>query len=340
MICSIRPEKYGVHEMENIKPLAKFPVIATSQVEKAEFCISQSIADVQIDRVEEQHNFRLELNSVKLKHLSLIYNYFGAHTKLTTGLEPDHAIFVTGIGVPIGLYLDNEPHVVTQNNAAIIAHTKQVQIERPAHSEILYLRVSLSKLWNHFEKLTARHHRGSLTFNSDVSVVNGAGAVLKGLMDHLVNIFALNDSVMKNPAIRESFDELLMTALLSLPHNKMDQLYEDRSSFVAPAIVRRAEDYMQANFKRPVNISDILRICNCSRSALFSAFRNVRGYTPMEFLTEQRLDDAREQLLGSEYNASVSSIASKCGFISHSWFSQVYKKRFGERPSDTLRNSK
>lgn len=321
-----------------IKPLAKFPVTATSQAEEAELCISQSITDTRINHIDNRHHFRLELNAVNLKSLSLVYNYFGTRTELTTGLELNHAIFVTGIGVPIKLHIDNEPRLVTRNKAVIIAPAKQVRIERPAHSEILYLRVSLSDLWNHFKKLTARHHRGCLMFDRTVSVVEGPGAMLKGLMDYLVNLFAHNDSVMKIPAIRESFDDLLMTAMLSLPHNKMDQLSEDRSSSVAPAVVYRAEEYMRAHFKKPINIIDLIRICDCSRSVLFSAFRKTRGYTPMEFLTEQRLHHAREQLLKSKYNAPVSSIALDCGFISHSWFSQVYKKRFGERPSDTLRN--
>jgi transcriptional regulator GlxA family with amidase domain len=69
---------------------------------------------------------------------------------------------------------------------------------------------------------------------------------------------------------------------------------------------------------------------------LFSAFRSTRGYTPMEFLTEQRLHQAREQLLKSNYNASIAAIALNSGFISLSWFSQLYRKRFGERPSDSL----
>jgi AraC-like DNA-binding protein len=131
-----------------------------------------------------------------------------------------------------------------------------------------------------------------------------------------------------------------MTTMLSLPHNKMDQLYEDRSSMVAPAIVYRAEEYMRAHLTKPITISDLLRVSDCSRSVLFAAFRNTRNYTPMEFLTEQRLHLAREQLLYSKQKASVSSIAMNSGFISNSWFSQVYRKRFGERPSDTLRRRK
>lgn len=339
-VCSISPRNNACIKMEDIKPLANFPVIATSQIEKAEFCLSQSITDVQIDQVGDRRNFRLEMNAVNLERCSLLYNYFGALTKLTTGADIDYAIFVTGLGIPIKLFVDNEPYLVTQHKGAMIARAKKIRIERPAHSEILYLRVPLSGLWNQFEKLTARHHRGFLIFDRKVNLVEGSGAMLKGLMEYLVDIFTFNESVMKNPAMRGSFDDLLMTAMLSLPHNKRNQLYEDKRNVIAPAVVRRAEEYMQAHLKKPIKISDLIRVCDCSRSLLFSAFRNTRDYTPMEFLTEQRLQHARKELLQLEYNASISSVALNFGFVSNSWFSQVYKKRFGERPIDTLRMRK
>jgi AraC-like DNA-binding protein len=130
---------------------------------------------------------------------------------------------------------------------------------------------------------------------------------------------------------------MLLTALLSLPHNQMEKLYENSHFQVVPGLVRRAEEYMRAHFKEAISIIDLLRICGCSRSVLFAAFRNTRGYTPMEFLTEQRLQSAREKLLTGHLEASISSIALDCGFMHLGRFSQVYRKRFGERPSDTLR---
>ena len=327
-------------EFGNMKPLARFPVIATSRVEEAEFCLSQSLTDVQVNRVDDRSNFRLELNAVELGCTSLIYNYFETRTTLTTVHDNDHVILVTGFGIPIRLFLDGDQFQVTSENAAMVTPCKQIQIDRPAHSEILYLRVPLSDLRNHFEKLTARHHRGSLDFERAVSVERGPGVVLMGLMHHLVNAFTFSVPVMKIPSIRKSYDELLLTAMLSLPHNKIDLLYENRSITVAPAIVVRAEDYMRAHFKKPITISDLVQVCDCSRSVLFSAFRKTRGYTPIEFLTEQRLSQAHEQLLKADYHAAVSSIALNCGFMSFSWFSRIYKNRFGERPSDTLRNFK
>jgi hypothetical protein len=76
---------------------------------------------------------------------------------------------------PITFEIDNEPHLVTLHDAAIIGSCKQIRVERPAQFEILYLRASLIDLWNQFEKLTARHHRGSLSFNRTANVCNTKG---------------------------------------------------------------------------------------------------------------------------------------------------------------------
>jgi transcriptional regulator GlxA family with amidase domain len=133
---------------------------------------------------------------------------------------------------------------------------------------------------------------------------------------------------------------MLLTALLSLPHSQRKKLYPDHRNPVAPGIVHRAEEYMRAYLNETISIIDLLGICGCSRSALFAAFQNSRGYTPMEFLTEQRLQSARRKLLKSYPEASIGSIGLECGFTHFGRFSQVYRNRFGERPSDTLRKAR
>jgi transcriptional regulator GlxA family with amidase domain len=60
----------------------------------------------------------------------------------------------------------------------------------------------------------------------------------------------------------------------------------------------------------------------------------------MEFLTEQRLQNVRERLLKPHPEASVTSTALDYGFINLGRFSQVYRKRFGEYPSDTLKKGR
>jgi AraC-like DNA-binding protein len=322
--------------MEKVKPLARFPMISTDRVEEAEFKLSQSITELEITNVDNRRCFQLELNAANFGRVSLLYNRFGTNTEINARMDVETVIFVIGSRIPSTFYVDNKSYLVSPQKAVVVAPAKQLKVERPRNSELFFLRVPLSDLSSHFETLTRKHHRGSLNFNRSVNLTIGPGAMLEGLMNYLSDELNNSGSILKIPSLRKGFDDTLMTALLSLPHNKIDKLYADHSQKIAPGLVRRAEEYIRAHLSKPVTISDLVRVCNCSRSVLFSTFRNARGYTPMEFLTEQRLHVARKKLLKVQYDASIASIAMDCGFISQSWFSQVYRKRFGERPSETL----
>lgn len=104
--------------------------------------------------------------------------------------------------------------------------------------------------------------------------------------------------------------------------------------------MRIAAEYMKAHSDEGISIMDLLKVCGCSRSVLFAAFKNAFGCTPMKFLTEQRLQSARKELVRTTPESSVSKIAMNCGFNDLSRFSSAYKKRFGELPSETLRKKR
>jgi len=326
--------------MRRTNPLAKFPIVATNRIEEAEVAITRSLTDVSILRVADRDRFELQMNAVNIGRTSLVFNRFGTDTKIKARLLGDPVLFVIGGSAPAKFSLDKESVVVSPRKAVLITPTRQMQIQRAESSEILVLRTTQSHLMHHFEALTARHHRGPFIFDHSIDLTNGPGAMVKRLLNYLVYELEHNDRVLKYPRLLKSYDHMLLTALLYLPHNQREKIYEDRRYQVAPGLVRRAEEYMRAHLKEAISIIDLLGICDCSRSVLFGAFRNARGYTPMEFLSEQRLQSAREKLLAGHLEASVSSIALDCGFIHLGRFSQVYRKRFGERPSDTLRKGK
>ena len=322
--------------MYQMKPLAKFPIIVTDRVEEAEYAISRSLTDVSIIRSAERNRFQLQMNGVDIGSTSLLFNRFETETKIHAGLDGDSVLFVYGGKAPITIILDEGSVVASPKKAALVMPGKLRQIERTKGSEAFVLRTPLSELLHHFEELIAWHHRGSLIFDYSIDLTKGPGAMLRQMVNHLHYELGHNATVLKDLVRRKSYDEMLLSALLSLPHNQSKKLFEDRHYQIAPGIVRRAEEYMQAHLEEAVSITGLLQVSGCSRRVLFSAFRNSRGYTPMEFLTEQRLQSARGKLLKPRGEASVASIAMDCGFIHLGRFSQVYRKRFGENPSETL----
>jgi AraC-like DNA-binding protein len=321
-------------------PLAGFSLIDTNFVEEAEFKLSQTITDLQINRIVNRGKFRLEMNAVTFGRTSLVFNRFGSGIELKTSMPAESAIFVIGGNVPSRFTTENKKVVVSSQKAAMVAPAREISVERPQNSELLVLRVSMADLIRHFEKLTNKRSKAPLVFDSSIGLKQGSGAMLKSLLNYLVCELEHNDFTLKSPSLKKAYDDMRMTALLSLPHNQMERLNEGRSHYAAPGLVRRAEEYMQAHLNENITIIDLLQISNCSRNALFAAFQSFRGYAPMEFLTKQRLQNARERLLQPFPEDSVTSIAFNSGFNHLGRFSQMYRKRFGEVPSDTLRKGK
>ena len=325
--------------MKQCIPLASFPRIVTNCVEKAETFLSQSLTTAKITMGPDRNRFKLLMNGVNIGSTSLVYTRFGTNTKLNS-LDKDHAHFVIGSIKPSTFRLKHKSLIASQQNAVMLLSPGHFQIERPEDSEALVLRMSKLDLLQHFEKLTARHHRGPLIFDYNIDLTNGPGARLSRMINYLIYELEHDDQVLKNPGLSKNYDHMLLTALLSLPHNKRELLYNDPRYQNTPRLVHKAEEYMRAHLKDAISIIDLLRVCGCSRSVIFSAFSNARGYTPMEFLAEQRLQRAKDKLLKSRREVSVASIALDCGFNHLGRFSQAYKKRFGVTPSITLKKRK
>ncbi|HLY88152.1 MAG TPA: helix-turn-helix domain-containing protein [Acetobacteraceae bacterium] len=104
--------------------------------------------------------------------------------------------------------------------------------------------------------------------------------------------------------------------------------------------VRRAEEYIETHWNQPITIANIARATAASARSIFYHFKSSRGQSPMCFLKQVRLEHAREMLASSGIGRSVTEIAIDCGFGNLGHFAGDYLKRFGERPSDTLKRSK
>lgn len=104
--------------------------------------------------------------------------------------------------------------------------------------------------------------------------------------------------------------------------------------------VRRAEEYIESHWNQPITIGSLARATAASARSIFYHFKISRGQSPMSFLKQVRLEHARDMLGNNGVRCSVTQIAMECGFGNLGHFAGDYLKRFGERPSETLKRSK
>jgi transcriptional regulator GlxA family with amidase domain len=103
--------------------------------------------------------------------------------------------------------------------------------------------------------------------------------------------------------------------------------------------VRRVEEFIEANWDKPIDIEAMVAVANVSARSLFRQFKRDRGYSPADFAKRVRLDRAREMLEHSSERTAVIQVALKCGFQNPGHFARDFRLTFGELPSETLKRS-
>lgn len=102
-------------------------------------------------------------------------------------------------------------------------------------------------------------------------------------------------------------------------------------------IVQRVEQFMRANMRQDIYLSEMCNAAGVSERALRYAFEDLLGLSPNRYLSMLRLCTACRSLsLSDASRRSVKSVALSCGLWDLSRFADHYRRVFGELPSDTL----
>ena len=98
--------------------------------------------------------------------------------------------------------------------------------------------------------------------------------------------------------------------------------------------VQRALSYIDGHYTESISVESVANAMHISASQLFHRFRGELKISVYQYISKKRLANAR---LLIEAGATVSDAAINSGFNDYSVFFRMYKKYYGEPPSQ-LRN--
>ena len=96
------------------------------------------------------------------------------------------------------------------------------------------------------------------------------------------------------------------------------------------------ENWIDSNLTDPIVLNDLAKIAGVSVRTIQKAFRVYRGCTPIDDINRRRMEKARAFLLEADSHLNVLDIALEAGYQHPSRFAALYKKKYGENPSQTL----
>lgn len=92
----------------------------------------------------------------------------------------------------------------------------------------------------------------------------------------------------------------------------------------------RVKRFIDEHYSAALTIRDLAAVACCSPYHFSREFKRLYGQSPVQYLTDKRMQAARA-LLGT--NQSVTEACVAVGYASLGTFSMLVKKRTGQRPS-------
>lgn len=93
---------------------------------------------------------------------------------------------------------------------------------------------------------------------------------------------------------------------------------------------RRAKAFIDAHLSENISLAELARECSLSVAQFARAFKRSTGVPPYQFLTERRIERARELLQHTAL--PLADVAIRCGFADQSHFTKVFRRVAGVSP--------
>jgi len=196
-------------------------------------------------------------------------------------------------------------------------------------------RVPRAALRQKIAAMTGRPVIGELCFDPEIDLSRPLAATMRRVLDCLIQAIDAVPDAPPGPLLAE-LEQALIVAFLTAHEPGMRGMLDRRAPGAAPWQVRRAEEYIEANWDKPLLIEDLVAATGASARSLFRTFRQSRGCSPLEFARRTRLEAARRMLETPERPTTVTEIAVSCGFRDLGHFTKSFRQAFGELPSAVL----
>jgi AraC-like DNA-binding protein len=126
-----------------------------------------------------------------------------------------------------------------------------------------------------------------------------------------------------------------MAVQSDIPDDRDEPAPEARQAL--PASLAHALDWLDGRLDQPVDLESLAAAAGVRPRTLEAHFKRYLGTTPLGWVRRTRLAHARQQLLAARDEASVTGVATANGFNELGRFAALYRRQFGELPSETLK---
>ena len=318
-------------------PLHRFPTVRTSDPEEFEHAVITKYGATGLS-VPDPTGLQTRGNFLRLQDIGVGFSACGARA-IVSFAECDFARMQIALSGHAATTSNGVTTAVSTRASCVTSPGLPALLDYGQGFEHLVLRVNANALARKLTRLLGAAPGKPVSFDPSIKTDQPSQLGLHQLLLFFMNQLNATSMMLSPAALHELEQAIIVAFLYTTRHNYSDLLQADISD-TAPLHVRRAEEFIEANWNQAITIGRLIEITGVSGRTLFKAFQRSRGYSPMAFVKHIRLQKANALLSNPGPDTTVTGIAFACCFANLGHFSKDYREAFDERPSETLHRHK
>lgn len=316
------------------------PLASSADIDHARQVLSDAYLPLDFPSASKETVVDLQLNVIKVGKVTAGYLRFGSAIRITTAEATDYHVDIPMSGRAVMRAGSRSALYGTPQTARIFMPGYAADLDCDSDFSQLALMIPRAELHLELESLLGRSVKAPLVFSAGLGLAGGPGRTVLATLRLIDEISDERSGMLQHPLASRRLEQMLIESLLlAQPHNYSDALSLPVAA-AGPQPVARAIELLRAHPEHPWAVSELANRVSVSVRSLQEGFRRMADTTPMEYLRELRLEQIRDELALADPGAvSVSQVAARWGITHFGRFAANYHRRFGEKPSETMRRS-
>ncbi|MCL8025397.1 AraC family transcriptional regulator [Nocardioides bruguierae] len=321
--------------------LADHPLVDTVDLAAADVAVSRLLGPAQVlPQPQWRDRFRCRLNAVTLLDLTLAHLDLAVPAEIGVPVSPDCVtVHMTSSG-SARVEVDGEEQELSPFHALVVSPGTRYRLTMAVDSPQTIVRIERPAVERQLSRMLGRRLPEPVVFDPVGDLTSDAAGRWTGALSMVFTEVLSPASLVRQGVGAGALEELLISSLLYVHHSNYSALLRSPGTSGRRA-VRRAVEYIERHLAEQIRLEDLAEYAQMSTRSIQAGFKEDLGTTPVAYIRDRRLDAVRRTLMESVPGdgLTVTGAASRWGFSHLGSFAGLYRERFGEAPSTTLKEA-
>lgn len=265
-------------QMPSARPLGRFPVLATRNLEEAREAVERIYLPHELTRSEGGDDLGMVLNAIEDKNFTLGYLTYGAPTQLSMpATENCYHVNLTTAGQTRADRQDGSRAKTAGRASGVVLLPDQLnRVRWTADAEQLILKIPRTALEGHLTDLLSRPIRSVIDFDFQFDLGGPRGQAFLASVEFLTSELGRPGGLAEMPLAREQLESFVMSQLLTaVRHPYTDELTAPAEP-VRLGRLKPVVEYMECNADMPLSPVELARVGCMSVRTLHASPADLR----------------------------------------------------------------